>query len=447
MTAHAAREALGAHRPSGREHDAPAVPPKGNNGAARRDKGNAETVAQLRDVAHVADVALSRPQQGEQLANLLDTVDQFLGRYVAFPSDHHRWAVAAWAVHTHAVAAFESTPRLAALSPEKGSGKTRLLEALELIVTSPLHTVNVSAAALFRKVSEGACTLLLDEADTYLGLKVAQQHEELRGLINAGHRRGAVAYRCVIQGGVKVEEFPAFAPVALAGIGDLPDTIIDRSIVVAMKRRAPHEHVDPFRRRRAAKAGDLIRSRLAQWAARNVDQLAEMEPEMPGGLADRPADVWEPLIVLGDYARGMWCDRLREAAVLLNKERANRDPSLGALLLADCRRVFGDADRVTTEDLLGRLIDLEESPWGDLRGQPLSARGLAQRLRKFEVRPGDHRFGAGVRKGYLRADFHDAWIRYVPTPEAEEGQQAQQPQPPGPELFDNDAYTDEVETL
>src|SRR4029077_5677244 len=136
------------------------------------------------------------------------------------------------------------------------------LEVLELLVPGPLHTVNVSAAALFRKVAEGDATLLLDGADTYLGHKTPQQHEELRGLVNAGHRRGAVAYRCDISGrGVKVEEFPASAPVALAGIGDLPDTILDRAIVIAMKRRAPQETVEPFRRRIAAPVGHDLNHR------------------------------------------------------------------------------------------------------------------------------------------------------------------------------------------
>jgi hypothetical protein len=56
---------------------------------------------------------------------LLDELDNYLARYVAFPSIEARHAVALWVVHCHAVDAFESTPRLALISPEKGSGKTR----------------------------------------------------------------------------------------------------------------------------------------------------------------------------------------------------------------------------------------------------------------------------------------------------------------------------------
>ena len=52
-------------------------------------------------------------------------------------------------------------------------------------------------------------------------------------LLNAGHRRHSTAGRCVVVGKtVKTEELPAYCAVALAGLGDLPDTIMSRSIRV-----------------------------------------------------------------------------------------------------------------------------------------------------------------------------------------------------------------------
>jgi hypothetical protein len=351
------------------------------------------------------------------LASLLDRVDDVFTRYVAFPSDAARYAVVAWVAHCHAVDAFDSTPRLAVLSPEKGSGKTRVMEVIELHVPNPMLTVNVSAAALFRKVAEpGVTTVLLDEADTYLGVRVAKEHEDIRGLVNAGHRRGAKAMRAAIGAkGVKVEEFDAFAPVALAGIGDLPDTIIDRSVVIAMRRRRADETVEPFRWRKAERAAEHLRGELTEWANGAVADLEDVEPDMPPGIVDRPADVWEPLIVIGDAAGEPWSTRIRSAAVELNQLRAERDPSLGIQLLRDCRRVFTAAgvDRLPTEQLVDGLVALDDAPWGDLRGKSLDARGLARRIAKYEVKPRQHRFGDDTRKGYLTEDFHDAWARYL----------------------------------
>ena len=74
-------------------------------------------------------------------------------------------AVALWVVHTHAFQAAECTPYLSINSAEKQSGKTRLLEVLELLVARPWLTGRVTAAALIRKVARDTPTLLLDETD------------------------------------------------------------------------------------------------------------------------------------------------------------------------------------------------------------------------------------------------------------------------------------------
>ena len=132
--------------------------------------------------------------------SLLDDVHAFLGRFVAYPSEAAHVAHTLWIAHTHLMDAWESTPRIAFLSPEPGSGKTRALEVTELLVPSPVEAVNVTPAYLFRKVGDqkGAPTILFDEIDTVFGPK-AKDNEEIRGLLNAGHRRGAVAGRCVVR--------------------------------------------------------------------------------------------------------------------------------------------------------------------------------------------------------------------------------------------------------
>jgi Protein of unknown function (DUF3631) len=352
-------------------------------------------------------------------ADLLDQAAAMLARYVAFPSPAALVAVTLWTAHAHVVTAFESTPRLALLSAEKGSGKTRTLEVLELLVPRPMHAVSATAAALFRAVEASQPTLLFDEADTYFGPMAKGDTEELRALVNAGHRKGAVAYRCFGDPNkMEVRAYPAFCAVALAGIGDLPPTILDRAVLVRMRRRAPDEHVEPFRRRKAAKDADDLRDGLATWTDANRDQLADAEPVMPAGLVDRPADVWEALLAIADLAGGTWPARAREAALELNAARVEADPSLGIALLRDLRAVWDGKESMPTERLLELLHALEESPWGDLRGKPLDARGLARRLKPYEVRPTTIRVGDATPKGYRREDLADAWSRYLPdTPE------------------------------
>jgi len=145
--------------------------------------------------ADYPEVATPDPY-GETLngATLLDQVEAMLARFVAFPSDETRTAVTLWIAHTHALDEFETTPRLAFLSPEPGSGKTRALEILELLVPRPLLTVNSTPAYLFRKVSDeaGTPTILYDEIDTVFGPK-AKDNEDIRGMLNSGYRKGATA--------------------------------------------------------------------------------------------------------------------------------------------------------------------------------------------------------------------------------------------------------------
>jgi hypothetical protein len=217
-------------------------------------------------------------------ADLLDKVRTFLCRFVAYPNEQSAIAHTLWIAHTHLMDEWESTPRIAFLSPEPGSGKTRALEITETLVPRPVEAINATPAYLFRKVSDprGLPTILFDEIDTLFGAK-AKEHEEIRGILNAGHRRGAMAGRCVVKGKtVETEELPAYCPVALAGLGALPETILSRSVIVKMRRRAPNETVEPYRRRLHSPDGNALRDQLAEWAEQTANTISW--PEMPAGV-------------------------------------------------------------------------------------------------------------------------------------------------------------------
>jgi Protein of unknown function (DUF3631) len=353
-----------------------------------------------------------------ELAQILDDIHDFLGRFVIYPSKEAHDAHVLWIAHTHVMDAWESTPRIAFLSPEPASGKTRALEVSELVVPNPVEAINVSPAYLFRKVGSksGPPTVLFDEIDTIFGPK-AKENEEIRGLLNAGHRRGAVAGRCVVHGKtVKTEEIPAYCAVALAGLGWLPDTIFSRSVIIRMRRRAPHEKITPFRRRVYTKEGNRLRDQLAAWAAGAVKDMTEARPVMPEGIEDRNADVWEALLAIAEAAGEHWPKRAHVAAVTLVAAAAEREPSLGIRLLSDLRDIFGERDQMTTAEILLKLHGLSEAPWNDLKGKPLSDRGLAFRLREYDVKSRTLNLGGESRaKGYAReGDLHDVWQRYLP---------------------------------
>lgn len=183
-------------------------------------KGNGESAEQF------ADRMNAKFGEKVELGELLTNVYNFLARFVCYPSEHAHVAHVLWIAHAHLMDAWESTPRLAFLSPEPASGKTRALEITELLVPNAVQAINVRPAYLFRKVGDDNAkpTILYDEIDTVFGPK-AKENEEIRGLLNAGHRRGAVAGRCVVRGKIiETEDISAYCAVALAGLGWLPDT-------------------------------------------------------------------------------------------------------------------------------------------------------------------------------------------------------------------------------
>ncbi len=348
-------------------------------------------------------------------AILLEDVERMLLKFVAYPSEHARIAHVLWIAHTHAMTLWESTPRIAFLSPEPGSGKTRALEITELLVPRPVEAVNTTPAYLFRKVSDpdGAPTLLYDEIDTVFGPK-AKDNEEIRGMLNAGHRRGAKAGRCVVRGKiVETEELPAYCAVALAGLGALPDTILSRAVIVKMRRRAPTESVEPYRRRVHAAAGHALRDRIAAWVELIKPQISGTWPSMPEGIEDRNADVWEPLLTIADAAGGDWPRRARVAAVALVADSRESTPSLGLRLLTDLLKVFDNRDAIATEEIIGLLSKIEEAPWGDLKGREIDSRRLANLLRPYGVKSRVVRIGTSTPRGYTRTDLHDPWTRYL----------------------------------
>jgi len=396
---------------------APATHPAGN--ATGRHTATTRTGKRFSDTAEPQQpapmAATGPPRDG---SGLLDDVLAFIRRFVVM-SDEQAAAAALWVVHAHAAAAAAATPYLALLSPEKRSGKSRLLEVLAILVPRPLVAANATEAALFRALAERpGPTLLMDEVDTIFGPRAKRENESLRGLLNAGHRRDTPAIRCVGEGSkMRVERFDVFGPKALAGIGDLPDTIADRSIILAMKRRAPGEPVERFRRRDVEPQAAELRAQLARWAEAHLDELAARRPQLPEALDDRAQDAWEPLFAIADQAGGHWPETARAAAAALSANRdTGEEGSLGERLLADMKTVFdvASADRLSSADLVAALVAMESGPWGDLYGRPLDPRQLARRLRPYGIVPKSIRLEDGsTPKGYTADQFHDAWRRYL----------------------------------
>lgn len=334
-----------------------------------------------------------------------------LKRYVILPSGEALNAVTLWIAATHAQPAWQTATRLVITAPEKRCGKSRLLDIIEATCHKPLMAVNISPAALVRSIGNDPPSLLLDEADTYFGKKSADNHEDLRGILNAGHQRNRPYIRWDASTR-QTENCPTFAMAALAGIGSMPDTIEDRAVMIQMRRRGPGETVRPYRNRRDSPPLTELRGQIGEWIRQHLVELQAAEPDMP--VEDRAADNWESLIAVADLAGGEWPGLARDACRVLTSS-SSEDSSVGVRLLKDLRAIFDEADALHGATILDRLHKIEESPWADWYGHPLSARDLARLLKPYGVNSIDVKQDGINRKGYRREHLYDAWNRYLPA--------------------------------
>jgi Protein of unknown function (DUF3631) len=350
-------------------------------------------------------------------AALLDEVLACLTRYVVFPSLEAADAVTLYAAATHAQHKLEFATRLVIKSPVKRCGKTRLEDVLGGLVHNPLATADISAAALVRSIGDNPPTIMLDEADAIFGkaLKRDEKSEHLRSILNAGFGRGKPYIRWDV-GAKSTEPCLTFAMAVIAGIGSLPDTIEDRAVIIALRRRTLDEQVQKYRHRRDKPEVERLGKRLAEWVRPLAEQIGDAEPVMPTGLNDRAEDCWEALLAVADLAGGDWPARGRKAAAVLSAEADDNaaDASLSLRLLQDLCCVFGDTDALHSAVIIEALRKISEAPWTDYFGKPLSQRDLAKLLSPFGVKPCDVKIDGINRKGYRRAALYDQWQRYLP---------------------------------
>lgn len=344
-------------------------------------------------------------------ADLLDAVYDTLTKYVAFPSPDHAVAVTLWVAHTHGMKAFDTTPILSIQSAEPQSGKTRLLEVIERLAAKGVRSGGQTASVITRIINAMHPTLLMDEVDALFPSKgvLSESQEQLRAVINNSYRRGSYLYKTNKES-MKPEQFDVFGPVALAGIRSLPDTIESRAIIIPLRRRAPEEQVAPLRFRRWEAEAAPIHDALAGWAGANLEAF-RAEPELPEGLTDRPADVWEPLIAVADTAGGHWPETARRVALNMTKAQAGSGQvSWNLRVLRAVAQVF-EGDRMKSSTITDALNDMEGESWGD---GGMTDRKLAWALSVYDITPRQIKLGGSNRRGYLRADFEDTWNRYLP---------------------------------
>ena len=330
-------------------------------------------------------------------------------------------ALALWVVMTWLHNQLEISTFLNVTSATKRCGKSLLLDVVGALVSQPMPTSHVTPAAFFRVIERHAPTLLLDEADRTFAKR---DIPELIAAINGSQRRdSAFVLRCVGDDH-EPRRFGTWCPKVLVGIGDLPDTVRDRALVIRLERRPPNHSLAHWRDRDREQIARLQRQ-IVRWTVDRAAVIlaARNTVGFPPGLHDRACDAWEALLAMGHIASDDWAGPDGRASRACRHVTADTGDDLGAReqLLADLHAVFQTAGvpvALPTARLLKALHALDGRPWSEWRhGKPLSPRGLATLLTPFHVRPVNIRLPGGtVRKGYRRDDLTAVWQTYLHQP-------------------------------
>lgn len=352
-------------------------------------------------------------------AELLNELTASVRRFVCLP-EHAAPAIALWVVYSYIVIPHgHIAPNLAITSPEKRCGKSTLLTWLYRVVAKPILAANITTAAIFRTIDAWQPTLLIDEADSFLG----ESGDELRGILNSGHTRETAYVIRVVGDEHEPRKFSTWGAKAVALIGKLEgkySTLADRSIEIQLRRRMATDKIEKLRHA-DMKHFQMLAERCLRFAIDHSETIGKAKPELPE-LHDRAADNWEPLLAIADMAGSHYPRLARTVALALSGGEVDTgtesNGSLGVQLLTDLHRFFSErtADSYPTTQLLTYLTGIDDAPWATFaKGKAMTPRHLSRLLQPYAILPRPIRLGETVAKGYRVADFKDACARYLPS--------------------------------
>lgn len=359
--------------------------------------------------------------------SLLGQLADFVADYVVLPPRGYL-VVATWTAAAYLAERWDRFPHLAIMSPEKRSGKTRLLEVLEYVVPNPQLTTNISPAAMYRLIESKCPTLLLDEAQSMKRLG-SESSEVIREMMNAGISRNAKAVRCGGSKMAELVEFSIYCPKVLALIGKLDGVLADRCLPIYMKRKTKNDVVKPYRSRKVKEEADQLGLGLADWATRKGEEIQGIYDNLePFDIDnDRMAELLLPLQAVLQVEAPEALGQLRDYATELDAmDREAERQTPGVQLLVAIREIFQQAKKyercpegfTPTANLINELVWRTEEPWAKYNRDkdPITAVQVAKLLKQYDIE--SERAGPKQVRGYFKVQFEAMWASYCPAPEA-----------------------------
>lgn len=238
------------------------------------------------------------------VAQALDGLAAFLGRYVALRDPGAALWLGAWALGTWCYRAFRVYPYLSVRSAERRCGKSRMMRLLCRVgFNASPPTTHPTEAQLYREAARRSGVQAFDEMESLKGGTDKDRLATLISVLNVGFEQGGAVSRQEKRGERFVEVlYEVYAPRIIAGIAGLKETLEDRSLTLVMFRRRKDEPVARLGRETEIEA-QALRDACALACLRRIEdilQAYELAPKILDRqqVDDRAVDLWAPLLSL-----------------------------------------------------------------------------------------------------------------------------------------------------
>jgi hypothetical protein len=217
--------------------------------------------------------------------------------------------IAAFVVSTWFIDTLTVAPYLAVVGPPR-SGKTRLLQVLNLICRRPLLTADITSAGFYEVYEKLTPTLLVDETLT------VGSRRELFHLLKTGTTRGCVAVR-------KGRSLKAFGPKVIS-FTELPNdaALSSRCVIITMQETNRIDLAKPTDKKMTDVAANL-QKKLLHYRLENYHSLRMPKVVGDERLHSRTRDLYQALVLpLGSNAE--FCEYL--VKLFETQQELNREP-------------------------------------------------------------------------------------------------------------------------
>jgi hypothetical protein len=371
---------------------------------------------------------------------------QYLSKYLHFVDQRITVPLSYWIAATYLLDVFDAFPYLVVTARTKRAGKTRLAELISFTCQMPFPVTAATPSSIFRKMTEKPVpTVIYDEAEKLS----SNSATVMRQFLNSGYRKGQTIPRNNSMGGV--DEFPTYSPKVFVLIGDVYDTLRDRSIIVEMER-APREVMEQksrFHFEISKKEGEEIAKEIKALLSNKLEDIERAYlSETLGFLTDRDEEIWRPIFAicracedssyttLQSVAADMAADKTNPNRYIESKEQETRRQieEYSLYLLRDAYLVCQSySTAIPSADLLQLVRDIPTSPWrkyhspseigtvGTENGSGLTIKQMASMLSMFKVSPKVFHLGKNPTfRGYSCASIKLAAASQHVTPKENE---------------------------